>query len=85
MHHLLRAEGIRLVPAYVGNSKSFSRCSLVDRTSGSVHMGLGLCSLKAGGAIETHLHSFEESFYVLEGQPTLVLDSMAAHGRGPLA
>jgi quercetin dioxygenase-like cupin family protein len=77
MHHLLRAEGIRLVPAYVGNSKSFSRCSLVDKTSGSVHMGLGLCSLKAGGTIDTHLHSFEESFYVLEGQPTLVLDSMA--------
>ena len=77
MHHLLRAEDIQLVPAYVGNSKSFSRCSLVDGTSGSVHMGLGLCALKAGGVIDTHLHSFEESFYVLEGQPTLVLDGSA--------
>jgi quercetin dioxygenase-like cupin family protein len=77
MHHLLRADDIRLVPAYVGNSKSFSRCSLVDGTSGSVHMGLGMCALKAGGAIDTHLHSFEESFYVLEGQPTLVLDGDA--------
>ena len=44
MHHLLRAEDINLVPAYVGNSKSFNRCSLVDGTSGSVHMGLGLCA-----------------------------------------
>ena len=77
MHHLLRAEDIRLVPAYVGNSKSFSRCSLVDRTSGSVHMGLGLCALQADGVIDTHLHSFEESFYILEGQPTLVLDGSA--------
>jgi NAD(P)-dependent dehydrogenase (short-subunit alcohol dehydrogenase family) len=31
MHHVLRAEDIRLAPAYVGNSKSFSRCSLVDK------------------------------------------------------
>ena len=77
MHHLLHAEDIRLVPAYVGNSKSFSRCSLVDGTSGSVHMGLGLCALKAGGMVDTHLHSFEESFYILEGQPTLVLDGGA--------
>jgi len=77
MHHLLHAEDIRLVPTYVGNSKSFSRCSLVDGTSGSVHMGLGLCALKAGGRIDTHLHSFEESFYILEGQPTLVLDGGA--------
>ena len=40
-------------------------------------MGLGLCALKAGGVINTHLHSFEESFYVLEGQPTLILDGDA--------
>jgi NAD(P)-dependent dehydrogenase (short-subunit alcohol dehydrogenase family) len=31
MHRVLRAEDARLVPAYVGNSKSFSRCSLVDK------------------------------------------------------
>ena len=31
MHRVLRAEDVRLVPAYVGNSKSFSRCSLVDK------------------------------------------------------
>ncbi len=77
MHHVLRAEDIRLEPAYVGNSKSFSRCSLVDGTSGSVHMGLGMCALDAGGVIDTHLHSFEESFYVLEGEPTLVMDGSA--------
>ena len=77
MHHVLRAKAIRLGPAYAGNSKSFSRCSVVDGSVGSVHMGVGLCGLKAGGRIDTHLHSFEESFYVLEGEPTLILD-----GRG---
>jgi mannose-6-phosphate isomerase-like protein (cupin superfamily) len=30
-------------------------------------MGTGICFLDAGGAIQPHLHSFEESFYILEG------------------
>ncbi len=34
---------------------------------GSVQRGVGVCSLGPGGGIETHRHSFEESFYVLEG------------------
>ena len=33
---------------------------------GSVHMGVGICYLDPGG-IEPHRHSFEESFYILEG------------------
>jgi quercetin dioxygenase-like cupin family protein len=37
-------------------------------------MGVGLCSLDAGGRIDLHAHSFEESFYVLEGAPTLILE-----------
>jgi len=77
MHHLLRAKDIHLAPAYGGNSKLFSRCSLVDGAAGSVHMGLGLCALKAGGRIDTHVHSFEESFYVLEGEPVLIVDGRA--------
>jgi quercetin dioxygenase-like cupin family protein len=77
MHHLLRASDMQFLPAYKGNSKSFRRCALVDRAAGSVHMGLGLCTLDAGGQIDAHLHSFEESFYVVEGEPTLLMD-----GRG---
>ena len=42
-------------------------------------MGLGSCALQAGGHIDVHVHSFEESFYVLEGTPTLVLDGRAYH------
>ena len=81
MHHVLPAKEIRFKPAYAKHSKSFSRCAVVDGSVGSVHMGVGLCTLKKGGWIESHVHSFEESFYVLEGNPTLVLD-----GRGyPLA
>jgi quercetin dioxygenase-like cupin family protein len=77
MHHVLRAGDARPAPAYRGHSKGFSRCSVVDGSVGSVHMGVGLCELKAGGRIDRHVQSFEESFYVLEGEPVLVLE-----GRG---
>jgi quercetin dioxygenase-like cupin family protein len=77
VHHVLRADETHLRPTYAGASSGFSRCSLVDRAAGSVHMGVGLCSLDAGGSVATHLHSFEESFYVLDGSPVLVLAGRA--------
>jgi quercetin dioxygenase-like cupin family protein len=77
MHHYLPAADVRLEPAYPGNSDSFTRCAVVDAAAGSVHMGVGLCALAAGGRVDTHIQSFEESFYVTEGEPTLVLDGRA--------
>jgi mannose-6-phosphate isomerase-like protein (cupin superfamily) len=52
---------------YRQHSTGFRRATYVDRAMGSVHMGTGICFLDAKGAIEPHLHSFEESFYILEG------------------
>ena len=52
---------------YRQGSSGFRRASYVDRAMGSVHMGTGLCYLDANGIIQPHLHSFEESFYILEG------------------
>jgi mannose-6-phosphate isomerase-like protein (cupin superfamily) len=52
---------------YEGRSSGFRRATYVGPGMGSVHMGVGVCSLEPGGLIQTHLHSFEESFYVLEG------------------
>ena len=40
-------------------------------------MAVGLCTLDGTGSVDEHLHSFEESFYVLEGSPVLVLDGRA--------
>jgi quercetin dioxygenase-like cupin family protein len=74
MHHLLSSGQIRPLPEYLDNSHLFRRAALVDRAAGSVHMGVGMCILHAGGHVDSHVHSFEESFYVLEGRPTLVLD-----------
>ena len=76
MHHLKRREEIVFAAEYGSRSEGFARSALVDGASGSVHMGLGLCRLE-DGHVEVHVHSFEESFYVLEGMPVLYLD-----GRG---
>jgi quercetin dioxygenase-like cupin family protein len=77
VHHVLRADEIRLQSGYPGASNGFARCSLVDAAAGSVHMAVGLCALEAHGSVDEHLHSFEESFYVLEGSPVLALDGRA--------
>ena len=52
---------------YERRTSGFRRASYVDRSVGSVHMGTGICYLDAEGVIQPHLHSFEESFYLLEG------------------
>lgn len=54
---------------YDGRSRGFSRWSAVDHTTpGAVHTGFGVCLLEPGGSVDTHLHSFEESFHLLEGE-----------------
>ena len=77
MHHLVRASDIELTPAYEQRSSGYSRCSLVDGSTGSVHMGLGLAALEGPGAVDLHVHSYEESFFVTTGNPVLVLDRRA--------
>jgi quercetin dioxygenase-like cupin family protein len=77
VHHVVRASAIQYSPEYSSRSSGFTRCAAVDRSAGSTHTALGLCSLAAGGRIDTHVQSFEELFYVTEGEPTLILN-----GRG---
>lgn len=52
---------------YEQGSSGFRRATYVDRAMGSVHMGTGICYLDVNGLIQPHLHSFEESFFILEG------------------
>src|SRR5215469_221791 len=70
MHHVSRIDPARAQTprVYEGHSRGFQRSTYVDREMGSVHMGTGVCSLDGGGWINRHLHSFEESFYLLEGE-----------------
>lgn len=53
--------------SYQAHSTGFTRATYVDHSVQSVHMGTGICSLESAGMIERHLHSFEETFYILEG------------------
>jgi quercetin dioxygenase-like cupin family protein len=74
MHHVLKAADIRLTPDYEERADRYARCSLVNQSVGSVHTGFGLCEIATGGRQDLHVHSYEESFYVLEGAPTVALD-----------
>jgi quercetin dioxygenase-like cupin family protein len=75
-YRLVRREDVELADALPGRSSGLTTCRLVDGTLGSTHMALTLVSL-ADGHVDEHVHSFETSFYVLEGEPVLYLE-----GRG---
>jgi mannose-6-phosphate isomerase-like protein (cupin superfamily) len=62
---------------YEKHSAGFKRATYVDRTIGSVHMGTGICYLGPDGVIQPHLHSFEESFYILEGKVMVQIGAQA--------
>jgi quercetin dioxygenase-like cupin family protein len=76
MYHVRRADGIELQEsaAYAPHAPAHRRAALVGRHVGSVHTGLTLCALDPGGAVGVHLHSYEKSFFVLEGRPRLTVD-----------
>jgi quercetin dioxygenase-like cupin family protein len=73
MHHVSKIDWTTAATPrpYAAHSQGFRRASYVDRSVGSVHMGVGVCQLDPAGRIDPHLHSFEESFYVLEGIVTV--------------
>src|SRR5438094_4224616 len=58
-------------PAFVDRSKGFRRWALVGEESPAVHTGFAMCTLEAGGWVAAHLHSYEESVYLLEGEAEL--------------
>jgi quercetin dioxygenase-like cupin family protein len=75
-YRLVRREDVELSAALPGRSGGLTTCRLVGGALGSTHMALTLVSL-VEGHVDEHVHSFETSFYVLEGEPVLYLD-----GRG---
>jgi quercetin dioxygenase-like cupin family protein len=75
-YRLVRREDVELADALPGRSSGLTTCRLVGGALGSTHMALTLVSL-VEGHVDAHLHSYETSFYVLEGEPLLYLD-----GRG---
>jgi quercetin dioxygenase-like cupin family protein len=56
-----------LAPGHEG----LSRWSIVDDGTDAVHTGFAVCRLEAGGSVPAHVHSFEESVCVLDGEVVL--------------
>jgi quercetin dioxygenase-like cupin family protein len=72
-YRLVRREDVDLTDALPGRSNGLTSCRLVGGTLGSTHMALTLAALE-DGRVDAHVHSYETSFYVLEGEPRLYLD-----------
>jgi quercetin dioxygenase-like cupin family protein len=58
---------------FADHSAGFRRWAVVSEATGAAHTGFGICELEPGGRLDAHVHSFEESVFVLEGG--LVLDT----------
>jgi mannose-6-phosphate isomerase-like protein (cupin superfamily) len=60
--------------AFAAHSTGFARTQLLGGRHGAIHTSTGICEIAPGGRIEPHVHSYEESFYVLAGNPVLDVD-----------
>ena len=72
--HIVRATDglVYATPAgFEGRSEGYTGVSIVNEPSGGVQMGFSVARLEAGGSVATHVHSFEESIYVIEGSLTI--------------
>lgn len=84
-HLVCRAEAARYVSPDAGwlrDANGFTYWPAVDETTVAVHTGFGLCALEPRGSIPAHVHSFEESFYVVAGLLVLELEE-GAYRLGP--
>jgi len=71
-HVVRRAGDARpAVPPWADGSTGYARWSIVDDTGPAVHTGFGVNTLEPGGQAPAHVHSFEECFYVLDGEVVL--------------
>jgi mannose-6-phosphate isomerase-like protein (cupin superfamily) len=65
------ADAVELVaPAtgWSGGATGYRRCTAVGEDDHAVHTGFVISELDPGGSIPWHVHSYEESFYVVTGK-----------------
>jgi quercetin dioxygenase-like cupin family protein len=62
---------------YDGYTAGYRRTSLVDHETDSLHTGLSIDELAPGGTLAPHVHAYEESFYLIEGEAVLCLGDRA--------
>jgi quercetin dioxygenase-like cupin family protein len=74
MAHIVRALAdldLRTPTEFEGRSAGYSGDAVVDEGAGSVQMGFRIARLDSGGTVDAHVHSFEESVYVIAGSLTV--------------
>ena len=54
-----------------GRSAGYTSAGVVTEASGGVQMGFRVSRLAEDGHVDTHVHSFEESIYVIDGSLTV--------------
>ncbi|AYY13190.1 cupin domain-containing protein [Actinobacteria bacterium YIM 96077] len=69
-------------PGWSDVATGYRRWTVVGEGSGSVHTGFGICELEPGGMVPAHVHSFEESFHVLDGS-AIIETSDGSYRVGP--
>jgi mannose-6-phosphate isomerase-like protein (cupin superfamily) len=62
---------------FEAHSRGYTRQSLIDRSTGSVHMGVGVCQLEPGGHIDSRVQAFETGIYLLAGALEIKLGAEA--------
>jgi quercetin dioxygenase-like cupin family protein len=63
-----------LPPGWSDHVDGLRLTTLVGSQDGSLHTGWALCTLAPSGRIDSHVHSTEQSFYILAGHPILTID-----------
>ena len=56
---------------FLGRSTGYTGDDVVDEAVGAVQTGFRVARLEPGGSVDSHVHSFEESLYVIEGVLTI--------------
>jgi quercetin dioxygenase-like cupin family protein len=64
-------------PSLEGHTEGFRRWTAVDESAGAVHTGFGIAEFEPGGRLDWHVHSYEESLYVIDGEVVLFTSESA--------
>lgn len=69
-HIVGRAEQAVFAPpsGWAAGAKGLRRWTVVSEAAGAVHTGFFIGELDPGGHLPSHVHSFESSFYVVDGE-----------------
>jgi len=74
MTHIVKKvadQAYAIPPDFSGRSAGYRAAPIVDEAGGSVQTGFRVARLDPGGRVDAHVHSFEETLYVVAGLLTV--------------